>query len=456
MKKYLAVLLVVMLIVTISFVGCKTTTADTTAAATTAAATTAAATTAAATTAAGETTAAAAGTRNIADREDVTVTTPIVEPDVFPAGFLPGIDSVGVVPLKKYKIAFSNGDMGDVWRQTFLENVKLWGQKYADAYGIEFVWASSGNDSAAQLAQAESLLAQQPDLLIISPNETEPLSPILLTAEAAGIPVIALDRELAAKEGEGAYLAIITMDYFLNGYANGVAIIDQLTKKYGKPIGNVVELAGILGSSPGILRSQGLNWAFKDYPDIRIMETRPMDFDRKKGYELTKDLLVAYKAGEIDVIHASCDAGGLGALEAVKEAGRTELLGYIHGIDGDTPALEAILKGEYGSSHECAPWYGLVAMEYAIRYLNGEDISSRIMLPTRWFYPGTAEQKAEIERLWKYASDNDLPFPPLEIGGHEILSNPKTYTTPYWEDPAMTADKPYQTKPAIDTSALQK
>ncbi len=381
-----------------------------------------------------------------------------ITPKDFPAEFLPGITKPGVVPAKKYFIAFSNGDMGDVWRRTFVMDMESWAGKYVKSFGIKWIWTNAGNNSALQVSQAQSLLSMKPDLLFVSPNETEPLTPVLDMANQMGIPVIALDREFAATPGQGMYVQIQSMDYYKNGVATGLGILMDLQKKYGKPMGNVVEITGILGSSPGIQRSQGLHWVLDKYPDIHIIASRPGDFDRSKGYEVMRDLLETYKPGQIDAVEASSDAMGLGALRAITEKGRNELLGHIHGVDGDTPALRAILDGQYGSSHECTPYYGMTAFEYAIRYLNGEKIPSRVMLPTRWYTAYDAPRRAELTRLVKYSEDGGLPFPPLSIGGHTILSIPdvdNVYGKPWWEDPDKTKIKPFKEAPPVKTAAWQ-
>lgn len=377
-------------------------------------------------------------------------------PTDFPAEFLPGIDKPGVVPKYKYFIAFSNGDMGDVWRRTFVTDVEAWALKYVERFDIKWIWTNAGNNSALQVSQAQSLLSMKPDLLFVSPNEAEPMMSVMDMANEMGIPVIALDREFAikAEEPDDMYIQVQSMDYYLNGVGTGVGVLYDLEAKYGKPMGNVVEIAGILGSSPGIQRSQGLHWVLDNYPDIRVIASRPGEFDRRKGYEHMRDLLEAYKPGQIDAVAVSCDAMGLGALRAIKEKGRTELLPHVHGIDGDTPALRAILEGEYGSSHECTPYYGMTAFEYAIRYLNGEEIPSRVMLPTRWFTAYTPERREVLEYLTEYSEEKNLPFPPLEIGGQDVLTIPiEFYDKPWWEDPKKIDLKPYTEQPSIKTKA---
>ena len=95
-----------------------------------------------------------------------------VTPTDFPAEFLPGIDKPGVVPAKKYFIAFSNGDMGDVWRRTFVMDIEAWALKYVERFDIKWLWTNAGNNSALQVSQAQTLLAMKPDLLFVSPNES--------------------------------------------------------------------------------------------------------------------------------------------------------------------------------------------------------------------------------------------------------------------------------------------
>lgn len=51
-------------------------------------------------------------------------------------------------------------------------------------------------DNAKQVADVENFLRQGIDLLIISPNEAKPLTPVVQRAFEAGIPVIVLDREI--------------------------------------------------------------------------------------------------------------------------------------------------------------------------------------------------------------------------------------------------------------------
>ncbi len=214
-----------------------------------------------------------------------------------------------------------------------------------------------------------------------------------------------------------------------------------------------MELAGLAGSSPAIQRSQGLNLVFKNYPNIRIIESKPTDFDRKKSYEIMQDWLEKYPAGKIDVVAGSFDEGILGALEAIKEAKRTELIGKpLFGIDGIKGFLKAIDAGEVNYTNESPPFFGMLAFEYGIRMLMGEQIPPYVMLPMRSWWKGGPEVEALLKEHIKYLEENNMDFLPLEVGGQEILyvDVSEYYPKNWLEEPSLLDLPYYQTQPPIE------
>lgn len=363
-------------------------------------------------------------------------------PEEFPLETLEGLDNEKVVPKKQYFIAFSNGSMDDAWRRTFVEDVEKWGNLYQEEYGIQFKWTNAGNNSAKQLSDIETLLSMKPDILLFSPNESVALDPVYDMCEELGIPFICLDREIVKQpdtEGDQ-YIQLQQPDNFLNGIANGLFIVKDLTEKYGEPAGNVVELSGALGISVSDLRSQGVRYVLDRYPNIRIIESRPADYNRDLGYQLMQDYLEKYPAGEIDGAFGGDDATMLGAYMAVKEAGRDEILPYIYGIDGQLEFLEGILEGNLRMTSEYNPYLGMTAIAYAVSYLNENEIPSRLMVPTRNFSAETEMKKEKLEELVNYCKENELNFVPLELGGQDIFNIEdikEIYSTPYTVDSSI-------------------
>jgi ABC-type sugar transport system substrate-binding protein len=172
-----------------------------------------------------------------------------------------------------------------------------------------------------------------------------------------------------------------------------------------------------------------------------MIATRPAEFDRKMGYEAMRDLLETYPKGQIDCVVCGCDETGLGALQAIKEAKRDELIGALISTDAIVEYLEAIDKGEAYMTVECTPYFGLTAFEYGIRYLNGEDIPPRIMLPQRVYIRDGDPKKAELLKAHiKYCRDNNLNFVPVALGGQDVLWLPELdelYPKPWYEDPSV-------------------
>lgn len=377
-----------------------------------------------------------------------------ITPTDFPTKLLPGIEKPGVIPDKQYFIVYSNGDMNDLWRLNHVTDMEKFGNMYAERFGIKFMWANAGNNSAKQLSDIESLLSMKPDLLIFSPNEAEPLAAVLDLCTELNIPFITVDRGIAATPSpDSMYKCSISMDFLYQGVAQGKMIVKYLTEKYGEPKGNVVELAGLAGSSPAIQRSQGLNLVFKDYPNIRIIESKPSDFDRKKSYEIMQDWLEKYPAGKIDAVAGSFDEGILGALEAIKEANRTELIGGpLFGIDGIKGMLKAIDIGEVNVTTESPPFFGMLAFEYGIRLLMGEEIPSYVMLPMRSWWKGDPKVEALLKEHLKYLDDKKMDFLPIEVGGQEILyiDVSDVYPKSWLEDPSLLELPYYQTEPPIE------
>jgi len=367
-------------------------------------------------------------------------------PADFPTKFLPGISKPGVVPEKKYFVVYSNGDMNDLWRLNHVKDMEAWGNRYMERFGIKFMWANAGNNSAKQVSDIESLLALKPDLLIVSANEAEPLSVIFGMCQELEVPLITVDRgiakPLAWDDPDDMYICHISMDFMYQGVVQGKKIVEYLTKKYGKPIGNVVELAGLAGSEPAIHRSIGLNLVLDNYPDIRIIASRPTAFDRKKSYEIMRDWLETYPEGSIDAVAGSFDEGILGALQAIKEAGRKELVGGpLFGIDGVKEFLEDIVKGETNLTTECPPYFGMLAFEYGLRFLNGEKIPGLVMLPLRTYSsdnPGIL--KEHLALMDKHKKD----FPLVEWGGHDQLGVDVSDVYPKnWVEDSSLLEKPY-------------
>jgi galactofuranose transport system substrate-binding protein len=283
-------------------------------------------------------------------------------------------DAENLVPKQHYLIAFSNGDMNNSWRAAFVNSMEQWGKKFKSVGpGVDYVWTNSAGDSAKQLQDCQTLLAQKPSILILSPNQAQPLDPVIDMATKANVPLVVIDRALIRKPPTGTYVLNITQNYGVSGLTMAAYALDHLKRKHGDYKGNIVEIQGELGSSPNNDMYVGIREAIKHYPDVKILSTEEGKWSNDGGRRVMQGFLQRFADDQMDVIFTYSDAEGLGAMQAIKAAGRNELLdGRIASKDGDVAFIQAIADGKAMMSTECPPYYGAFAIPEAIQYLNGD------------------------------------------------------------------------------------
>lgn len=128
--------------------------------------------------------------------------------------------------------------------------------------GAQFIYADASGDSQLQAKQATEMLEKGIDILIISPNEAQPLTPVVEKAYNKGTPVIIIDR----KTSSSLYTAYVGADNYQVGKMAGEYAGNVL-----KGHGNILEVMGLPGSSPAIERQRGFSEGLKKFPDIRII-----------------------------------------------------------------------------------------------------------------------------------------------------------------------------------------
>ena len=237
---------------------------------------------------------------------------------------------------------------------------------------LEIVYADAQQDNAKQVADVENFLRQKIELLIISPNEAKPLTPIVRRAYEAKIPVIILDREI---EGE-TYTTFIGASNQEIGRAAGEYAAELLGGK-----GKVVEIKGLPGSTPAQDRSWGFRQAIGKFPGITIVHDPVANWLREEAMSQMESALAANP--KIDLVYAHNDPMAIGAYLAAKAKGREGEMKFI-GIDG-LPGLDggrqAVMDGRLAATF-VYPTGGKEAVEIAESILHGEPVLHRITLPT--------------------------------------------------------------------------
>lgn len=234
---------------------------------------------------------------------------------------------------KQFTIGFSQCTGADEWRKTMQESMY---RELSFNPEINFIMKDAGGQSKKQITQIEELLKQDIDLLIISPNEAEPITPIVEKAYQNGIPVIILDRRTNSDQ----YTAYVGADNVEVGQIAG-AYTNTLLKGNGE----VIEISEKPGSSADIDRHKGFMETINRFPGIKLKAKLDGDWD-KYSFEtpLTK-LLKTHP--DIDVIFCQNDRRALTAFKVCKNLGlekKIRLIG-VDGLTGINGGIDLVDKG---------------------------------------------------------------------------------------------------------------
>ncbi|MBA3337502.1 MAG: ABC transporter substrate-binding protein [Chloroflexia bacterium] len=301
-------------------------------------------------------------------------------------------------PLAKkesYKVAFAQVGSNNPWRLGETKSM----QDEAERLGHELIMTDANEDTSKQLADIDSLIAQKPDIFIFPPRESQALAPAVLKIKEAGIPVILIDRDVdhsIAKPGED-YVAFIGSDFV----EQGKRAAEWLVEATGGSA-KIIELEGTTGSDPAIDRKAGFDdyiqsGSFRGTPvsepasGMEIIASQDGDFQRDKGRQVMETLLQAHP--DVTAVYAHNDEMAIGAIAALEAAGRKpgeDVL--LVSIDGENAALDAIVEGKLGASVESSPFFGPIAFETMMKYINGEDIPDWVVVEDRFFDESNAEE----------------------------------------------------------------
>ncbi|NTJ11601.1 ABC transporter substrate-binding protein [Rhizobium lusitanum] len=297
-------------------------------------------------------------------------------------------------------VVFSQAGMENEWRVMDTKDME---KAFKDA-GYDFVWTNANSDPAKQLSDIEDLLARKPVLLVVAPIEYEPLAPVPDMAKKANVPLIVVDRALPGTPGKDNWLALLTTSFVDTGERVGKNVVEDMIKKNGAPKGKLLHITGNKGASPVIDEQAGLDNIFKASPDIQWAATCDGLYSREPGRKCTEDLLQAFSAGTIDGIVFDNDDEMIGGIQAIKAAGRTELLGHLWGKDGTVDALQAMIDGDAKFTVQTPPFFGANALKVFEDYKAGKPVEQKVQyVPKETFDNGTPDHvnrlKARIQEL---------------------------------------------------------
>ncbi|MFA4868591.1 MAG: substrate-binding domain-containing protein [Pedobacter sp.] len=269
----------------------------------------------------------------------------------------------------EYVIGFSQCIGSDEWRKTMLEEMK---RELSFHPEVKLIYKDANGNNHTQINHVKDMIRKKINLLIISPNEARPLTPIVEEAFNSGIPVIVIDR----KTSSSLYTAYVGG----NNYEIGRLAAEYIaTKANGKA--NILEIMGLPGSSPAIERQRGFYEGLKPYPNVKVVKQVYGNWLKEVAQqEVTK---LAPSKFNIDIVFAHNDQMALGAYLAFKKVAPEKKI-KIMGVDalpGAQNGLQQIANGTIQSSM-LYPTGGKEAIRTALNILNNEPFNRENILKT--------------------------------------------------------------------------
>jgi inositol transport system substrate-binding protein len=244
--------------------------------------------------------------------------------------------AMGSIPAQaaeKVKIGVAMALFDDVWLTLVRDAMTKWAKNHPD---VELTIVDANNDSAKQTGQVENFLAQGMDAVVILPVDTAATG----TLTRAGKPLVYVNCLPSNLPKSVVYCGSNSIDA-------GIMNMEELGKAMGGK-GNLVILMGELSNEAAVGRTDGIKKVVKEkFPDIKIVREQTGNWKREQGKTIMENWLASGQ--EIDGVASNNDEMALGALQAIKAAGKLGKI-PVGGTDASNDALKSMDRGELNNT----------------------------------------------------------------------------------------------------------
>ncbi len=205
--------------------------------------------------------------------------------------------------------------------------------------GYKPIVLDSQESAEVELQNVESLISKNVvGICLLAVNSDAAINSVR-AANEAGIPIVGWNR-VVDTQGRAEYATQIVTDNVPGAVEAGKLAV-ELLKDIEEP--KIAMLRGLSGIDADLDRSEGFREGIKGTVlENSIVAEKAADFERQKGYTVMANILQAHP--DIDLIYALNDEMAIGAYQAVKEAGLTDI--KIVGYDGAGGCVDMIKKGQ--------------------------------------------------------------------------------------------------------------
>jgi ribose transport system substrate-binding protein len=249
-------------------------------------------------------------------------------------------------------------------RRKFIEGVGYGLEAAARDRSLEYREVSADNDVAAQIAAVNGLVASHAGAVVTAPVDPQALAPALQQQMWSGGYVGTVVPPPAT--------TILNAPQYLTGQVLGEAAVDYIRDH----LGGKADVVLLTQDSMQFLapRFVAIRDALRTLPGVNVIaDISPNPVNEEGGYATMQLVLEAH--ANVDVV-LGADTVVLGALRALREAGKDRPDMYLGGIDGEPDAVAEIKAGgPYKTSIALSsPVFGYALGVNAADWLDGKSV----------------------------------------------------------------------------------
>jgi len=204
----------------------------------------------------------------------------------------------------------------------------------AEELGYATLTLFHGEDVNRQMELCETCISMGVAAIILENADAEASVEMVQKAKDAGIPSFLVDREIT-QEG------IAVSQIVANNYQGATILAEYFVKLMGEE-GKYVELTGNEVDTNAHIRSQGYHDVIDQYPGMEMIAQQSANWSQTEAFDVMETILQTYS--DIKGVIAGNDPMALGAYAALKGVGREDVI--VVGFDANNDALQSVLRGE--------------------------------------------------------------------------------------------------------------
>ncbi|HEV7248813.1 MAG TPA: sugar ABC transporter substrate-binding protein [Shinella sp.] len=249
--------------------------------------------------------------------------------------------------------------------------------------GVELQIEDAQNDVAKQQSQIQNFIASGVSAIIVNPVDTDATAAMSKAAADAGIALVYVNREPVNVNELPEKQAFVASNEMESGTLETKEVCRLLNGK-----GKVVVMMGELSNQAARMRTQDVKdvIATDECKGLEIVEEQTANWSRTQGSDLMTNWLSA--GLEFDAVISNNDEMAIGAIQALKAAGRSMDSVVVAGIDATQDALAAMAAGDLDVTvFQDAAGQGKGSVDTALKLAKGEKVETKVYIPFQLVTP---------------------------------------------------------------------